>query len=202
MVFGALFLGAPVRPRVVAGGLMGIGGIALVYGPELAGDGAHASAAGVVLCLAGTVSVSLGNIVSARNQRAGMPVVETNAVAMAYGALFMTLAVVVRGRGFGFDPSAVYVGALVYLAVFGSVIAFGCYLTLLGRIGADRAAYAMIVHPLIALGLSTAFEGFRWGWAAAAGVALVVAGNALVLGGMRGAAARAPVRSVSSGAER
>ena len=181
-LFGALFLGSPVRPRVLLGGVMGAAGIALVYWPEVAGlGGAHATLGGLVLCVLGTTSVSLGNIVSARNQRAGMPVVETNAVAMGYGALFMVLAALAAGRAFDFDPAFAYTGSLVYLAVFGSVIAFGCYLTLLGRIGADRAAYAMILHPLVALVVSTALEGFRWGWLAAFGVALVLAGNVLVL---------------------
>lgn len=181
-LFGALFLVAPLRPRVLLGGLVGVAGIALVYGPEIAGlGGAHATPGGLALCVAATVSASLGNIVSARNQRAGMPVVATNAVGMAYGALFMTAAAIAAGRSFDFDPSPVYVGSLLYLALFGSVVAFGCYLTLLGRIGADRAAYAMILHPLVALGISTLLEGFRWDWLALAGVALVVAGNVLVL---------------------
>ncbi|MFQ5959237.1 MAG: DMT family transporter, partial [Alphaproteobacteria bacterium] len=90
VVFGALFLGSPIRPRVVAGGVLGIAGIGLVYWPEIAGvGGAHATLGGLVLCVLGTTSVSVGNILSARNQRSGMAVVQTNAVGMGYGALFM-----------------------------------------------------------------------------------------------------------------
>jgi drug/metabolite transporter (DMT)-like permease len=65
--------------------------------------------------------------------------------------------------------------------VFGSVIAFGCYMTLITRIGADRAAYALVINPIIALLLSTFFEGYTWTSAAAMGVILIVIGNVIVL---------------------
>jgi drug/metabolite transporter (DMT)-like permease len=180
--FGALFLGSPVRLPVVLGGVMGIAGIGLVYWPELAGFGAaRASLGGLVLCVLATALASLGNIVSARNQRAGMPVVQTNAFGMAYGSAFMAVAVVLQGKSFDFEWTAEYMGSLLYLAFFGSVVGFGCYLTLLGRIGADRAAYANILHPVVAIGVSTVFEGFQWTWPAVLGAILVVAGNVIVL---------------------
>gem|GEM_PF-5105666 len=53
-----------------------------------------------------------------------------------------------------------YIGSMIYLAVFGYIIAFTSYLTLLGKIGADRAAYVMLVFPIIALILSTLFEDY------------------------------------------
>ena len=71
--------------------------------------------------------------------------------------------------------------SLLYLALFGSVIAFGCYLTLVGKIGADRASYATLLFPIIALMISTLFEGYRWSPPAVAGVAVILAGNALSL---------------------
>jgi drug/metabolite transporter (DMT)-like permease len=70
---------------------------------------------------------------------------------------------------------------LIYLAVFGSVIAFGSYLTLLGRIGLDRAAYVTVLFPVIALLLSTIFEDLQWGVPQLLGVVLILLGNAVVL---------------------
>ncbi len=58
---------------------------------------------------------------------------------------------------------------------------FWSYLTLIGRIGAGRASYVAVVFPLLALALSTVFEDYQWTGPAAAGVALVLTGNALVL---------------------
>jgi hypothetical protein len=93
----------------------------------------------------------------------------------------VTLYCLIMGRPFSFDPSPRYLGSLAFLAVFGSVLAFGAYLTLVGRIGAGRAGYAMVAVPLVALALSTLFEGLRWQPALAVGVALCLGGNLLVL---------------------
>jgi drug/metabolite transporter (DMT)-like permease len=70
---------------------------------------------------------------------------------------------------------------LIYLAVFGSILAFGSYLTLVGRIGADKAAYAAVLFPVIALGISTLFENYQWSSRAVFGFALVLLGNYIVL---------------------
>ena len=102
----------------------------------------------------------------------------------AYGAA-VTLFVMVRGASLNFDPALPYVGSLLYLAVFGSVIAFACYFALLGRIGAERSAYATVLFPIVALTISTLFEDYTWSTTALAGVALILAGNLLVLTGPR-----------------
>jgi drug/metabolite transporter (DMT)-like permease len=129
----------------------------------------------------GALSASVGNIVSARNQRNKLPVVQTNALGMGYGALITLIFALARSAPLRFDPSFGYVASLLYLSAFGSVIAFGAYLTLLGRIGPDRSGYTSIVFPVVALILSTLFEGLRWNLVSLAGVALVVAGNGLAL---------------------
>ena len=179
---GAVFLATPMRPRVVSGALLGIAGIGLVFGPELQSfDLSRTGTQGLVLCLLGTLSASLGMLTSARNQRRGLPVIQTNAIGMAYGTAIMAGFTVLGGRGFGFDPSFAYTASLLYLAVFATVIAFWSHLTLLGRIGADRASYAAVLFPIIALALSTAFEGFVWTASAGLGVVMVIAGNGLVL---------------------
>ena len=87
----------------------------------------------------------------------------------------------IRGSTFNFDASVIYVGSLAYLAVVATVFGFWLYLGLLGRIGAGRSAYAMVLFPIIALGLSTVFEDYRWTTAGFFGVALVLLGNTLVL---------------------
>ncbi|MDJ0949656.1 MAG: DMT family transporter [Alphaproteobacteria bacterium] len=198
IVFGALLFRTPVRPRVVLGALIGIGGIGLVFRPELAAFDLQSQAlAGIGISLLATASASLGNLVSLRNQNAGMPVIETNTFSMAYGAVMMTLWALATGRSFTFDPSVAYVGSLLFLAVFASAIAFWCYLTLIGRIGADRGAYATVVFPIVALGLSTAFEDFVWTGDALAGVGLVLLGNLLVL--MRLGRRRKPAPEAATG---
>ncbi len=193
VVLGAVFLRNPIRPRVVLGGVIGVAGLALVFGPELAGFAQGGGwRLGLLLAAAAVLSASVGNILSARNQRAGLPVVQTNAYGMAYGAAVTLVIAVVRGVPFTFDPSPSYILSLLYLAVFGSVIAFGTYLTLIGRMGVDRAAYIGVIFPLVALLLSMLFEGLNLGAVGLVGVALVAAGNVLVLNRRRPAPARNP----------
>lgn len=176
---GAWLLGQGIRRASLAGGLLGVCGLALVFAPELAhGD---AAVTGLALGLVATFVASLGNIVSAANQRRGLPVVQTNAYGMAYGAALMFAWAVAGGAPLAIETTASYLGALAYLAVFGSVLAFGSYLTLLGRVGADRAAYATVVFPLVALGISTWLEGYAWEPTALVGVGLVLAGNVVLV---------------------
>jgi drug/metabolite transporter (DMT)-like permease len=182
IIFGAILLGNPIRLRVVIGGLVGLLGLTLVFWPELISvDLSSGRALGILLAVIATVSASLGNVVSARNQRNKLPVIQTNAYGMLYGAIFMFVLALFRGAQLQIDLSPDYVLSLLYLAIFGSVIAFGSYLTLLGRIGLDRAAYVTVLFPIIALLLSTLFEDLAWGIPQLFGVLLVLLGNAMVL---------------------
>lgn len=179
---GRIFLKSPMRANVIVGAGLGIAGIGLVFWPELSGFSlADEGFKGFMLSMAATLMASFGNILSARNQKHGLPVVQTNAYGMAYGTLLMLAAALITGKPFTIDPSAAYVLSLLYLALFGSVIAFGCYLTLVGKIGADRASYSTLLFPVIALVISTLFEGYRWSPPAVAGVAIILAGNGISL---------------------
>jgi drug/metabolite transporter (DMT)-like permease len=182
ILLGALFLGNAIRPQIVLGGLLGVGGLTLVFSRELTGLGQAGDwRLGLGLSLAAVLSASVGNIIAARNQRAGLPIVQTNAYGMGYGALATLAFALMKGVPFAFDPAAGYVASLLYLAVFGSVVAFGAYLTLLGRIGVERAGYIAVIFPLVALALSLVFEGLGMSPLGFAGVVLVAAGNVLVL---------------------
>jgi drug/metabolite transporter (DMT)-like permease len=116
-----------------------------------------------------------------RNQAARIPVLSGSAWGMAYGALTAAMVAVVLGVPWSIDLRAPYVISLVYLAVFGSVVAFGAYLTLLKELGSASASYVAVATPVVAMLLSTLFEGYRWTPVAAFGVVLAVAGNLLAL---------------------
>lgn len=180
---GALFFGKRPAATVLAGALVGLSGIVMVFLPEFAQlsvDGGTLK--GLLLSLLGTFIASLGNMVSTRNQLAKLPVVQTNAYGMAYGALVLGAIAAASGAEVGFELTWSYTASLLYLALFGSVLAFGSFLTLLGRIGADRAAYAMVLFPVVALGISTLFEDYQWTTESLLGIALVFIGNVLIIG--------------------
>lgn len=182
MLNGALFLRSPIDRKVVAGGMLGLAGIVLVFRPEISSFTLeNHGLRGIALCFGATYLASLGNILSARNQKRRLPVVQTNGYGMLYGAVLMLLLSFFTGKTFLVEPSLSYLGSLLYLSVFGSIIAFGCYLSLIGSIGADRAAYSTLLFPLVALGISTVWEGYQWSGSAICGVALILCGNLLML---------------------
>jgi len=182
IVNGAIFMRALVSRRVILGACFGIAGIASIFWAELSVVENNADTwQGLWMCLLATYFASIGNIISARNQKNGIPVIQTNAWGMGYGALVMAVYAIFSGASFDYDPGFGYSVSLIYLALFGSILAFGSYLTLVGRIGADKAAYAAVLFPVIALGISTIFENYQWSLRAVFGFALVLLGNYIVL---------------------
>lgn len=177
---GAVLFGSRVDRSVLAAAGLGVVGLVLVFWRDLvAMDLSSGPMVGLGLSIAATYSASVGNMASLRNTRAGLPIIQVNALGMGYGAVFMLILAMLRGAPVGFDLALTYVGSLLWLAVLGSVVAFGCYLTLLARIGADRAAYAAVVFPVVALIISTFLEDYRWTVPALVGVALILGGNLL-----------------------
>jgi drug/metabolite transporter (DMT)-like permease len=176
-----VFLGRPLAPRVLAGSALGMLGLAALFWPELTRhDASPDTLTGLALGLAGTLCFSAGNMLSTRLQALGHAPVVTNAWGMLIGASVLALGCGVAGVGSAFDPSPTYVGALLYLAIPGSVIGFTAYLTLVGRLGPERAAYSTVLFPVVALNVSAWVEGYQWTAPALLGLVLVMAGNVIV----------------------
>jgi drug/metabolite transporter (DMT)-like permease len=102
---------------------------------------------------------------------------------LAYGSGLLLLMLIATGTPLVPPPDATYLGALVYLSVFGSIIGFTTYLMLVARIGSGRAAYTTVMFPVIALVLSALYEGYHWYWGTFAGVGLTILGNVILFGG-------------------
>jgi drug/metabolite transporter (DMT)-like permease len=175
-----IFFATPINRRTLAGAILGVTGVTLLFWREF--DSNHGDALrGIAFALGSTVLASGGNLVAVRNQRRGVPLLPGVAWGMAYGALCIALVGAMEGTAWRFDTQLPYVASLLYLAAFGSVIAFAAYLTLLGRIGAARAGYVGVAVPVVALVLSTVFEHYEWTLPSLAGAVLCVIGNVLVL---------------------
>ena len=182
MLNGVIFLKNRLELRVVIGAVLGLSGIILVFWPEVSDfETGSENLFAATLAVLATFLASLGNIASARNQREGIPVVQSNTYGMTYGALLMLVLAWSTGHEFNFEFTVSYVSSLVFLSVFASIIAFWSYLTLLGRVGVERAAYATLIFPLVALGISTIFEGYQWSAYAVIGIVLILGGNLLIL---------------------
>ncbi len=178
------FFGVPVETRVLLAAGAGGVGVALLFLPELQlAIGDRGIIRGALLALGATYLASLGNMAAMRNTQSGLSVVTANAYGMAYGTAGLAVIALLRGAPVDFDPSWPYVVSLLYLSLAGTSIAFGLYLLLMKRIGPARAAYTSVLFPVVALAVSTMFEGYQWTVPAVIGLIVLVAGNALALGG-------------------
>ena len=182
-LLGARFLfGQVPSAQLILGACCGLVGVALVFWPELAEvRGDFAQIKGLVFAVLGTIGASAGNLWTQRLYAKGAAVMPCTAWGMLYGSLATALYCIIAGIPFKWDGSTSYLISLAYLTVFGSVFAFGMYLTLLKRIGAGRSGYTAAVIPVLAMILSTFFEDYVWTPPALAGMALVMVGNVLVM---------------------
>lgn len=164
--------------RFYLAALLGLVGIITLFWDDLHVSGLSSTMLpGILLSALGTYGFSLGNMLSIRHQRRGLETLTTNSWAMLYGTLIIGALALLRGDNFTPQWTISYLGALFYLAIFGSVIAFGAYFTLVGRIGASNAAYSTLLFPLVALTLSTIYEGYQWHANAIIGLVLILVGN-------------------------
>jgi len=176
------FFGTPMTARVAMGSLLGIAGIGLVFYPEIAHlRGGGRPVLGAVFTALAVVVSTLGSLAAHRNQQAHLPLWQSMAWGMLYGSIFSLAVTLATGKSLAFEATAAYMLSLLYLAVLGSVVAFGGYLTLLERIGAARSGYIGVMVPIVALVLSAAFEQFHWHILTGVGIAVSVAGNIVIL---------------------
>lgn len=181
-----IFLGTPIRPEVIFGCLLGIIGLVVIFTPDLVGKTNtsllnSSGIIGIIAAVLGSLFSSFGNIISKHVQDHAMPVLQANTFGMLYGAIFTAIIALVIHAPFKFSFDPVYLSSLAYLSIFGSVIAFSCYIKLIGKVGPERVAYVAIVTPLLAMILSTFFENFHWAWYDFVGLGLALLGNILVL---------------------
>jgi len=176
------WLKQPVRPEVIVGATCGMAGITCIFIPEFSKVTVDAALAiGLSIAMASFVCASVGNVISERILTQGTPVVQMNFYAMSYGIVFLYASALFSGAHFTLPDTLSFYLALIYLAVFGSVLAFGAYMKLLRDIGSDKAAYVVLVYPIVALIISTLFEGYTWSWLSATGVVIVLIGNAIAM---------------------
>jgi drug/metabolite transporter (DMT)-like permease len=173
-----LFFGDRINGQTLMAAGLGLGGLALIFAGDIADARVGTDAwIGMVFAGVGTVCFSLGNMVSRRNSAHGISPVPAHAWGMCYGALILLALIGLSGTTITLPNDPVYLGALAYLSVIGSVIGFTTYLIMVARIGSAKAAYATVMFPIVALAISTAVEGYSWGLMNAAGLALALCGN-------------------------
>jgi len=171
-----------ISSQVYLGGALGLVGIVTLFWPQInTVELGESTLIGLGFCMIGVLFASTGNMISIKNQQKNMAVLPATAWGMLYGSIFMLVVALIQGKDFDFSFTVPYISSLLYLSLFGSVIAFGCYLTLLNNIGAHKASYATIMFPAVAVVISTFVEGFVWDSYTFVGLSLMLSGNLLVL---------------------
>lgn len=188
-IFNALnariFFGDKITAQVVLAGTLGVVGLVLLFWDSFTLAYDLATIRGVGWALLGTMIFSWGNMVSRKNSASGTPPVIANAWGMAVGAAVLLLLVLFTRQEMIVPTDPLYLSALLYLAVFASVIGFTTYLMLVSQIGSAQAGYATVIFPVVALAVSTIFEDYVWTLPAASGVTLALLGNLVMFGKVR-----------------
>lgn len=182
IINGRIFLGHKIELTTVVAALLGITGLVFIFSPEVDALSFEDQAAkGLFFCVLATMVCSVGNTFAGAPTATKQPLLLFNAWALGYGAASNLVFAVASGDAPAFDTSLSYVGSLLYLAVLGTVVAFTLYIWLLDKVGVGRAAYVSVMMPLVALTISTLLEGFVWTTEGLSGLALVIAGNILMV---------------------
>jgi drug/metabolite transporter (DMT)-like permease len=182
MANNAIFFGERPERSTLIGAVTGLIGITLVFAQDLTNLQGQGKFPAILLCVAATYFSSLGNMMSKTLQRQGVSVTGANGWGMTYGALTLLVIVILFDQPVRFPITLPFLSSLAFLTIFGSVIGFWSYLTLLGRVGANKAAYAMIVFPIWSLMISWMFEGFEWTAVKFIGIGIILVGNLFIIG--------------------
>ncbi len=181
LINGIIFFKEKINNNVLLGALIGIFGLILIFNKELQLYAFNNELIiGIILCLIGTYFASIGMLISQRNHKNNIPLVQNNTLSMFIGATFVLVIASSTGNKIIFDFDIKYISSLFYLSIIGSVLGFGFYLKLLNNIGAGKASYVNVVTPILALCISTLYENYTWDILNSFGLILVIFGNIII----------------------
>lgn len=186
-ILGRIFLKHPVTPRFLGGSAVALVGVIMLIVQEAHADVSttHNTGLGVALTVFGVLSASVANVMQGTQQARALPMASTLAWGMLWGAGIDAVVAYATTGAPVFDPRPVYLLGVLYLGVFASAIAFTCYFAVIRAIGPARAAYSSVLTPILAMILSTMFEGYRWTLLAGAGGVVALAGLLIALSARR-----------------
>ena len=171
-------------PNIVTliGGTIGTLGLIIIFYDEIITfEFSSGTSYGIFLGIIATYFASLGNLISAHTSKIKLEVLPVTGLGMFYGSVSLMIYLILMGNSFSFEVSHQYIFSLIYLSIFGSVFGFSLYLTLIKKLGSNDAAYVAIIMPLVALVVSTFFEGLVWDVSLVLGAIMIVLGNVIIL---------------------
>ncbi|MQA21492.1 DMT family transporter [Rugamonas rivuli] len=189
-ILNRIAFGTPISWRTWSAGVVAICGVTLLFFQSIRGAWSEILSGGnghfllgLALALTATIASSIGNVVVIKVREQSSNVLLTMAWSMLWGTLLVALWVMASGQRFTMPAGLPYWGGLLYLSLFGSVIAFAAYFTLIHRIGSQKAVYIGVVTPVISVLLSIQLEHYRPGPTEWAGMILCLSSVAWALRG-------------------
>ena len=131
---------------------------------------------GLSLALCSVCTASVSNVLQVTPKIARYPTITILAWSMLWGSLANALFAFITQGPPVIDTRPGYIGGVLYLSIIGSVVTFPLYFRLIRDIGPGKAAYTGVVIPVVAMILSTIFEGYIWSTLALAGGLLAMVG--------------------------
>ncbi|HWK36883.1 DMT family transporter [Sphingomonas sp.] len=181
-VFGRVFLGQRMGRQLMVGSVIAIAGVCLLFVNEArGGNGTAALLAGIGFTLAAVLSASVANVMQATDTAKSYPMFAMLGVAMLIGAAVNAAFAWATTGPPAFDTRFAYWGGVLYLGLAASAVAFPLYFGVIRTIGPAKAAYSGVLVPVIAMIISTLFEGYRWSMLAIAGAVLAMVGLVIAL---------------------
>lgn len=171
-----------ISKSLVLGSIIGFSGIVLLFWKEIIQSNFNQlTILGIIIGVVATLSASIGNLAAYKNHLNKVPVMTFNAYAMLYGTCFSLIIGLALNQSFFLPTTPTFIGSLLYLSIFGTVITFWAFQTLIGTIGAEKAAYTSLISPVIAITFSILFEGLQFNYLMCIGMMLCFFGNYLAL---------------------
>lgn len=182
LVLARAFLGTRMSARVALGGVAGVAGVVLIFWHEFVRLAATDQVLwGAELTMVSVLLASLSTIAASGYHRLGVSGWGPLAWAMAWGSGAALLHALLLGTPWNWSWRPGFLGSLAWLALFGSVVAFGAYYALVHRVGPAKAGYVGVLVPVVALVVSSVLENFLWTGLTVAGIALAILGNVVAL---------------------
>ncbi|HWS53560.1 MAG TPA: EamA family transporter [Pyrinomonadaceae bacterium] len=172
--------GERVGARGLVGMLVGFAGLGLLVGPQLFGAelGGY-FLLGAILIQIGCFTWSAGSIY-AKHRPTGVTPLMAAAAQMLIAGVVLTLLGTAMGEWGEMRFSARSAGALAYLVVFGSIVAYSAYTYAVQKLPLSLVTTYSYINPVIALLLGWLLLDESLGWREAVGGFIILTGVALV----------------------